>query len=147
MKVFIGADHRGFEYKGELVSWLSSQGHEVVDEGADTFMQDDDYTSYAAAVAKSVRRDPSARGVLLCGSGVGVSIMANRMKGVRCALGFQEEQVRHAVTNDHANVLAVASEFTTLEQVQRLCEVFLSTDYTMDPRYIRRTEALDQSVA
>jgi ribose 5-phosphate isomerase B len=147
MKVFIGSDHRGFEYKSDISLWLESNGYDVVDKGANDIVLDDDYTLYALSVAHDVQKDPTFRGILFCGSGVGVSIMANRVRGIRCALGFDEAQVRHAVTNDHANILAIASEYLPIEKVKQLCEVFLTTEYNTDPRYLNRREALDRSLA
>lgn len=146
MNVFIGSDHRGFEYKKEISLWLGSKGYDVVDKGANDIVLEDDYTFYALSVAQDVQKDPTSRGILFCGSGVGVSIMANRVRGVRCALGFDGAQVRHAVTNDHANILAIPTEYLTIEKVQELCEIFLTAVQSNEPRYLRRREALDRTL-
>ena len=86
MKVAVGADHAGFDLKGEIIAWLESQGHQVSDIGAHTMDPNDDYPDFAVAVADSVLSGDTERGVVVCGSGVGASITANKVKGIRACL-------------------------------------------------------------
>ncbi|GIT43388.1 MAG: hypothetical protein Ct9H300mP11_13240 [Chloroflexota bacterium] len=97
MKVAVGADHAGFDLKGEIVSWLQSQGHQVSDVGAHTMDPNDDYPDFALAVADSVLAGNTERGIVVCGSGVGASITANKVKGIRACLCHDSYTARQGV--------------------------------------------------
>lgn len=112
MTIFIGADHRGFELKNKLIEYLQEKNIRVEDLGNYQYEPLDDNPDFAKKVAQAVLQNPHEfLGILICGSGVGVSITANRFKGIRCVLGFNENQVRHARENDHVNTLALPSEY------------------------------------
>lgn len=142
MKLFIGADHRGFELKQQLIEWLVDWGHELEDMGAYEFTQDDDYTLYAEKVALMVRDNPGSLGVLLCGSGVGVDIVANKFDSVRAAIGKKPEQVEAGRADDDMNVLVVASDFTEFEEAKEMINKFLSTPFKGAKRHKRRLEQI-----
>lgn len=139
MTVYLGADHRGFALKGRLAEFLKDQGHEVVDCGAAVYDAADDYPDFAAEVARQVSRDPAGRrGVVICGSGGGVGIVANKLSGVRAVLGLSGEQVSAIRRDEDANVLALASDFTSPEDAEKMLHLFLSTPFSGEERHKRR---------
>lgn len=142
MKLFIGADHRGFELKEKLVLWLLDWGHELNDMGAYKYAADDDYTLYAEKVALMVRDNPGALGVLLCGSGVGVDVVANKFDNIRAAIGKDPEQIEAGRADDDLNILVIASDFTEFEEAKEMVNKFLSTSFTGAKRHKRRLEQI-----
>lgn len=157
MTIFIGADHRGFDLKNKLIEYLQEQNIRVEDMGNYEYDPKDDYTDFGKKVAEAVSsaiptsdqlsRDPGdlreALGIVICGSGVGVSIAANRTQGIRCGLGFDVEQVRHARQNDHINILSLPSDYMKYDKAKQMVDIFLSTKPNMEEIYIRRTKKLD----
>lgn len=138
MTIFIGADHRGFEMKKLLIEFLQSQSYQVVDCGNTTLDPDDDYPDFAVTVAQKVATESDSRGIVLCGSGVGASIAANKVRGVRAAVGVSLPQVQAARHDDDINVLSCAANFTTIEELQSFAVSFLSEPFGAEPRYVRR---------
>lgn len=143
MNIFVGSDHRGFEAKQNLLPWLKELGHAVEDCGDFAENENDDFVDFAVATCQKVKENPGSFGLLLCGSGVGMSIAANRMSGIYCALGFSRQQVAHARTNDHVNVLSLPVEYISQEEVKKLIEVFVSTEPIQKDSYLRRLLKLD----
>jgi ribose 5-phosphate isomerase B len=141
--IYIGADHRGFELKGKICKWLFSRGYEFEDLGAYEYDPGDDYVDFAEMVSRKVAAT-SGRGILMCGSGVGVSVAANKVKGVRCGLGFEADQVHAARKDDDINVLAVASDNTSAEKAFSLVEQFLTTTYVQSDKHSRRIEKVSR---
>lgn len=145
MTIFIGADHRGFELKNKLMEYLQSNNIRVEDMGAYDHDPEDDNTDFAQKVAQGILSKPQeSMGIVVCGSGVGVSIAANRYKGIRAALAFDEKQVLHARENDHINVLALPAEYITFEQAKTFVDTFLSTSQNNAEKYTRRALKFDQ---
>lgn len=145
MTIFVGADHRGFELKNKLVEYLHEQNMRVEDMGAYEQDSEDDYIDFARKVAEGILMKPQeSMGLLVCGSGVGVCIGANRYKGIRAALAFDDKQVAHARTNDHVNVLCLPSEWVDFEKAKTFVDTFLSTSQNNAEKYNRRTKKLDQ---
>jgi ribose 5-phosphate isomerase B len=154
MKIIMGADHRGFKLKEELKPWLIQQGHEVIDVGASSLVPDDDYVDYARAVAQAVsssdqeqsaiRHQHDVFGVVICGSGVGMDIVANRFKRIRCGLGISPEQVRAARHDDDSNVLALAADYTNMETAKEIIKTFLETEFSGEERYRRRMRRIEE---
>lgn len=142
MKIYLGADHRGFELKNEIKNWLDSSGNQVEDCGANDFQQFDDYVDFAKVVAEKVAGEQGGRGVVICGSGAGVDIAANKINGVRSVLGFNVEQVKAARSDDNVNVLALAANFTFFEDSKSLIETFLQTPYNPTDNHARRIEKI-----
>ncbi len=136
MRISIGADHAGFVLKERLKQYLQERGHEVIDQGTDS--EDSvDYPDFAAAVAKEVVSGAVDRGLLVCSSGVGMSIAANKVHGVRAALGTNEEEVRLTREHNDANVLTIGAKFTDEHTAERLTDVFLRTEF-LGGRHARR---------
>lgn len=142
MKIFIGADHRGFGLKELLRKRLAAVGHEVVDCGAARLEPGDDYPPYALKVAQGVAAAPGSRGVLLCGSGLGVGVVANKVRGVRAGLGYSADAVAHGRAHDDLNVLALAADALAPEDVEALVELFLMTPFDGAERNARRRQEI-----
>src|SRR3989344_4240986 len=118
MKVYIGSDHRGFKLAKSLEGWLKKNGFTVVSVGAKKLVSDDDYVDFADNVAQKVAQSENERGIVVCGSGIGVDIVANKVKGIRSGLGFSEKQVAEGRSDDNINVLALAADFITEKQAE-----------------------------
>jgi len=146
MTIFLGADHRGFRLKERLKEMLESDGYKVVDCGAHEYVGDDDYPDYAKPVAEQVAKAPEDdRGILICGSGCGVDIVANKFKGVRAALVMSPDHAGRARHDDDANVLALAADFTDEAAAQSIVRVFLSTPFDqIEERYARRLRKIEE---
>src|SRR3990167_2932482 len=143
MKVFIGADHRGYKLKEKVAQWLFEAKYEFEDLGADHLDPDDDYTVYAERVASLVARDRDrdrGRGILLCGSGVGVDVVANKFDGVRASIGKSEAQVKAGRNDDNMNILVLATDYTKEEEAEKMVKAFLETKFAGLPRFKRRLE-------
>lgn len=144
MKIFIGADHRGFELKNQISEWMKSLGHQIEDCGAHELTPMDDYVDYAKAVSEKVKEDPGNRGIVICGSGAGVDITSNKVDGIRCTVGFNLEQVKAARRDDNLNILAIACNFTLFDDAKVLIETFLNTPYDPTDNHARRIEKIKQ---
>ena len=146
MKIYLGADHNGFEYKNQLASALKQAGHEVIDEGDENLKDDDDYPVFAGKVAHAVLADsdPDARGILVCGSGQGMCIAANRFKGIRAALCWDQTEARAARNDDDCNILCLSSRYTSLDEAGSIMTTFLSTPFAGAARFSRRIQELDK---
>jgi len=141
--IYIGADHRGFELKAKINKWLAGRGYDFEDMGAFEYDRDDDYTDFAIAVAQKVAESPEKHwGIIICGSGVGVEVAANKVKGIRAGLGFESDQVNAARKDDNMNVLALAADNVDEVQALELVEQFLETEFAMSDKYLRRIEKI-----
>jgi ribose 5-phosphate isomerase B len=142
--LFIGADHRGFRLKEKLKLFLEEQGIEFQDLGNHKLEPKDDYPDFAARVAEKVSQNPQDRGVLLCGSGAGAAITADKFPNIRAALGFDPRQVKMARSDDDVNVLALAADFVSGPQAKEILKVFLETPFSYQERHQRRLEKIKQ---
>lgn len=144
MQIFVGADYKGFHKKQALLDFLAKTSYEVIDVGAYEYNEGDDFNDPAIAVAKEVRENPDARGILMCGSAHGVTIQANRFKGIRAAHCDNIESARLAREHDDANVLCLSAHFLDDETMEKIVEIFLATDFNGPERRIRRINRLDE---
>lgn len=128
MKIAIGCDHAGFPYKDGLVAMLQAQGHMVLDFGAHS-ADSVDYPDFAHAVAESVENGQADRGIVLCGSGNGVAITANKHQGIRCALCWTEEIAALARQHNDANVIALPVRFVPEILAQAMVRIFMNTAF------------------
>ncbi|MFL6076589.1 MAG: ribose-5-phosphate isomerase [Mycobacteriales bacterium] len=142
MRVYLGSDHAGFQLKQHLAEHLSRSGHDVVDVGPEKYDSDDDYPPYCLAVGSRVVGDPGSLGVVIGGSGNGEQIAANKIKGVRAALIWNEQIAELARQHNDANVAAVGARQHPQEDATRFVEVFLSTPFSREPRHQRRIDQL-----
>lgn len=148
MTIYIGADHRGFELKNKLIEWLKEQKYDVEDCGNTVLDPEDDYPDFANAVAKTVilrqAQNDHSLGIVICGSGIGVSVAANRHRGIICGLGFDIDQIRHARENDHINVLSIPSDYVDFEKAKELVIAFVGAVPKMEEKYLRRAKKLNE---
>lgn len=146
MKLYIDADHNGFELKKALVSYLKDLGHEVVDVGQPQLDPEDDFPMTAARVVTGMRgsSDHEARGLLICGSGQGVCMAANRFKGIRAAIGWDNVQAKAARNDEDSNVLCLSARQLTLAKAKNIVHTWLNTPFAGAARYKRRIGQLDE---
>jgi ribose 5-phosphate isomerase B len=145
MKIYIGADHNGFDLKQTLIEELTRAGYGVVDQGGQ-HNPEDDFPVFAAKVVTAMKAsdDHDARGILICGSGQGMCMAANRYKGIRSSLVWSLEEARAARNDDDSNVLCLPSRYLQTAQAVQLAEAWLNTPFAGAPRYRRRIKELDQ---
>lgn len=145
MTIFIGADHNGYHLKEKLEEYLKRAGHEIIDVGNQQLNTNDDFPIFAAKVATSVLSNKEAVGILLCGSGQGVCMAANRYKGIRASLVWNESEAKASRHDDDANVLCLpAKEITDERTIERLVDVWLKTAFGGAARFVRRIQQLDE---
>ena len=145
MELFVGADYRGFEKKKELLKFLAKNpDYEVTDVGAYSYHEGDDFNDPAIAVARAVKREHEAKGILICDSAHGVTIQANRFKGVRAAHCESADSAKLAREHDDANVLCLSAHFVTDEQIPKIVTAFLDTKFEPLERRVRRINRLDE---
>lgn len=146
MKLYIGADHRGFELKKDLIDYLKKAGHDVEDEGNQKLDSADDFPAFAAKVVAKMQAsdDPEPRGLLLCSSGQGMCIAANRHKGIRAALGWSSEAARESRNDDDSNVLCLPADVLKDKKAEHIVETWLRTPFAGAPRFVRRNKQLDE---
>lgn len=143
--IFIGADHNGFELKNQLIDYLHQNNIRVEDMGNMVMDPEDDYTTYAKGVAQAVLQNPTShKGIVICGSGIGVAMMANRFKGIRCGLCQSVEAAVHGRANDDINVLSLASSYTDFAKSCEIVDAFVETQFDPKEKYIRRSRQLDE---
>lgn len=142
MKVILGADHRGFPLKEDLKMFLEAQGYEVVDVGAPAVDTTDDYPEYAYAVAKNVREDLDARGIVICGSGEGVAIVANKVRGIRASACYTVELARTARVHGDNQVMTLSADGTDADTARAIALTFLTTEFSNEERHLRRLEEI-----
>jgi ribose 5-phosphate isomerase B len=141
--VALGADHGGFSLKGELSTQVR-QSHRVLDVGAATFDPDDDYPEYAEAVARAVASGSAQRGIVICGSGVGACVAANKVAGVRASVCHDTYSAHQGVEHDDMNVLCLGARIVGLELAKELVAAFLAARFSGEERHQRRLdEVLD----
>jgi len=144
MKVYLGADHAGFELKESAKTFLIKNGYEVEDCGAFTFEKDDDYPDFVAKTAISVYKNPDSRGIIFGKSGAGECIVANKIKGIRAAVGFTEENVTLARMHNDANILSLGSQFVPNDKACKFIKLFLETPFSNEERHIRRINKIKE---
>ncbi len=144
MRVAISADHAGFEMKSEIVRWLESEGHQVKDLGAHVMDPNDDYPDFAAAVANSLCSEEAEKGVIICGSGVGACITANKVRGIRACLCHETYTARQGVEHDDMNVVCIGGRVIGIELAKAVLEAFLEARFIPEPRFQRRLDKLAQ---
>jgi ribose 5-phosphate isomerase B len=138
MRIGIATDHGGFGLKTELVAQLRGAGHEVVDFGAHSLDPDDDYPDFVIPLAKAVAGGTIDRGVAICGSGVGASVCANKVFGVRAGLVHDHFSAKQGVEDDHMNIICMGGRTVGPCVAWDLVETFLAADFSLAERHLRR---------
>ena len=144
MQIAIGADHAGFALKEQLKPWLESAGHRIIDLGAHDLDPDDDYPDFAAAVARSIQAGQAQRGIICCGSGVGASITANKVAGVRAGLCHDTYSSHQGVEHDDMNVICLGARIIGLDLSKEIVASFIGASFMPEPRFQRRLDKLIQ---
>lgn len=142
MTIFLGADHGGFELKNQLKIWLSDQGHQVEDCGAFAMDAQDDYPDFAFAVADKVANQPESRGILLCRSGGGMTIAANKVRGIRAVTVDSVKAAAHAREHHDANIISLGADWLNPDDIQSIITTFLNTPASPDVRHVRRRQKI-----
>ena len=140
VRVALAADHAGFELKNTLADQIRQMGHEVIDLGAHRYVVADDYPDFARAAGEAVANGSAERAVLICGSGVGASIAANKLKGVRAGLCHDTYSAHQGVEHDDMNMLVMGSRVIGVALAEDLVRTFLAAKFTGEPRHARRLE-------
>jgi len=140
MKIALGSDHAGFELKEAIKAYLTEKGHEVLDEGTHS-AESVDYPVYAEKAANDVVTGKAEFGILCCGSAEGISIAANKVKGIRCGIGYNDEVTGLLRMHNNANMVAFAGRFMETADVLKRVDIFLSTDF-MGDKHLRRVNMI-----
>jgi ribose 5-phosphate isomerase B len=143
MRIAIGADHAGFMMKEELAAEIRKLGHDLLDVGARREDPSDDYPDFAEAVGKALMEGRAERGVLICGSGVGVSVAANKMPGIRAAVCHDAYSAHQGVEHDNMNVLVLGSRIIGPELARELVRTYLAARFSGEERHRRRLAKVD----
>jgi len=144
MKIALGCDHAGFDLKEKVVGYIEVLGHEVLDVGAHQYDAADDYPDYARYVGQAIQHSQAERGIIVCGSGVGASVAANKMKGVRAALCHDTYTARQGVEHDDMNVLCIGGRVIGQSLAEDVVRAFLGAAFSGEERHQRR---LDKVIA
>jgi ribose 5-phosphate isomerase B len=138
MRIGIATDHGGFGLKEELIARIRAAGHEVVDFGAHSLNPDDDYPDYVVPLGEAVMAGKVDRGVAICGSGVGASVCANKVNGVRACLIHDHFSAKQGVEDDHMNILCMGGRTVGPEVAWDLVQTYLAAEYSSALRHLRR---------
>lgn len=141
--IFIGSDHAGFQLKEKLKKFLEELGYEYKDLGPNSFDPNDDYPDYALKVCKKVL-ETNGKGILICGSGQGMNMVANKIPGIYAALCWNEETAKLVREHDNTNVLALSSWTTDFEAAKKIVKVWLETPFTEKEKHIRRINKIKE---
>ncbi len=144
MKIYIGADHRGYFLKEKIAKWLFEWGYDFFDVGAQSLDLKDDYTKYASETASLVANEKGGRGIVLCGSGVGVDVVVNKFDGIRASVGKSEEQIKAGRKDDNMNILVIAADYTDEYEAKDMVRAFLETKFGKKERYKRRLKEIEK---
>jgi RpiB/LacA/LacB family sugar-phosphate isomerase len=141
--IYIASDHGGFELKKEITAWLTEQELPFKDLGPSTYSELDDYPEYGEKVSKFVSKNAATDvGILICRSGIGMSIVANKFKGLRASLCWNEHVAASSRVDDHANVLCLPADYISLETAERILRIWLATPFSNAPRHQRRVDEI-----
>jgi len=144
MRIAIGADHAGYPLNERVISELANAGHELVDFGTHEGSKPDDYPDYAMAVGQAIQNGEAELGILICGSGVGAAVAANKLRGVRAALCGDTYSGRQSREHDDCNVLCVGARVTGPELALEIVRAFISAQFTGEERHRRRLAKVQQ---
>ena len=142
MRIYLGADHAGFELKNTIKDHLLAGGYEVIDCGAHIYDADDDYPAFCIAAAQGVVDNPGSLGIVLGGSGNGEQIAANKVKGARCALAWSVETARLAREHNNAQLIGIGGRMHSATEALEIVDAFLDQAWSENPRHQRRIDIL-----
>ncbi len=142
MRVYLGGDHAGYEFKEAIIAHLKKAGHEPIDCGAYVYDAEDDYPAFCIAAAARTVADPGSLGIVLGGSGNGEQIVANKVPGARCALAWSTETAALAREHNTAQLIAIGGRMHTEAEMLAIVDAFLATPWSQAPRHQRRIDIL-----
>lgn len=140
--IFLGSDHRGYEVKEKIKKYLTGLGVDFRDLGAFEYDPDDDYPDFAKAVAEAVVLDQTSRGILVCGSGIGVAVAANKIKGIRAGTAINAAQIEAAVNDEDLNILALSADYINEKEAEEIVKTFVEKKFSGEERHRRRLEKI-----
>ena len=140
-EIYIGSDHAGFKLKKYLMSYLGKRGYKMIDMGNEEFDKGDDYPDYALKVAKKVA-ETGGRGMILCDSGVGVSIVANKVKGIRAVNAFCTGIARQSREHINTNILCMGQNYIAVDLARKIVNIWLETEFSPEERHHRRVSKI-----
>lgn len=146
MRIYVGADHNGFRLRNSVIEYLKRAGYDVVDEGDDHLDPDDDFPLFAHKAVTDVLSsdDDDPRAILICGSGQGMCMAANRFKGIRAALIYDRESAKSSRNDDNSNVACLPARELEKDETNILIETWLTTPFAAAPRFVRRLKQIDE---
>ena len=142
MKIYLGADHGGFDLKEKIKGWLTEWGYEFEDLGNTVFDPEDDYPDFAFKVAENVAKNPESRGIMACRSAAGMVIAANKIKRIRAVSAFDVASAKHSREHNDTNVLGLSGDWMDEATAQEILRVFLGTPFSGEKRHQRRIEKI-----
>lgn len=142
MRIVLAADHRGFKLKEDLEIFLKALGHEVEDVGAHDLDPNDDYPDFGYPAALMVAAAPGSKGILICGSGMGMDIVANKVKGIRATVAYSKDGAVHGASHDGVNVITLAADILEEDEARDIVLAFLATPLMREEKYIRRIQKI-----
>jgi len=147
MLICIGADHRGFKLKNSIIEFLKQEGYETEDLGNSQYDESDDFPDFAILVARRVKEfsaSGGSKGILICGTGAGMDMVANKVEGIRSVLGFSTNQVFDSRQGDDVNILSLPADFVDQETAFEIVKVFLRTPFSGELKHKRRIEKISK---
>lgn len=145
MQIFIAADHNGYALKKTLIDYLKKSGHDAIDAGDSELNRLDDFPIFAQKAVNALlsSSEPSSRAILICGSGQGMCMAANRFKGIRASICWDQHEARMARNDDDSNVLCLPARVVSNQQAEAIVSTWLTTAFASAPRFVRRLQQLD----
>jgi len=144
MKIVIGADHAGFNIKEKIKKFLDKKKINYEDLGANSFEQSDDYPDYAEKVARKVAKDNDSKGIVVCGSGMGMAIAANKIKGIRAVCAYDKYTAKMSREHNNANVLCLRGKNFPFWKIKMILHIWLSTEFSGEERHKRRIGKIEK---
>jgi ribose 5-phosphate isomerase B len=142
LKIAISSDHGGFELKNYLINWLQKKNVEIIDLGNHVYDKNDDYPDFAIVLAEAVAAGKAERGIAICGSGVGASITANKIKGARASVCHDTYSAHQGVEHDKMNILCIGARIVGVELAKELVSAFITAKFINEDRFIRRIDKI-----
>ena len=143
--IYLGADHCGFRVKEEIKRYLGKLGYYFQDLGNEVFDPEDDYSDFGERVASRISQNPKNQGILFCSSGIGMTIFANKFKGVRAGLCFNEKMAELSKSHNNTNILCIPADFLSLAKIKKIVKIWLETKFSGQERHRRRLEKIRKS--
>lgn len=136
--IYLASDHRGFKLKEKINEWLKEWGYEYEDMGALEYDKNDDYPDFAELAARRVAVEPDSKGILVCGSGIGVAVAANKIKGIIAGTMMNPEQTKASVSDENINIVCLSADYSSEDNNKQIIRIFIESEFSGSERHIRR---------